>query len=64
MKKYYLITFLSLVLCFNVFSQPQAPIGKSWQKVEGLSDEFDSFDHTKWYDYNTNNWAGKNPELF
>ncbi|WP_109831081.1 T9SS type A sorting domain-containing protein [Reichenbachiella versicolor] len=32
----------------NVIAQPNPPSGKKWQKVENLSDEFDTWDGTKW----------------
>jgi len=30
------------------FAQPAAPAGKMWEKVNNLSDEFDTWDGTKW----------------
>ncbi|GEC72506.1 Por secretion system C-terminal sorting domain-containing protein [Flavobacterium flevense] len=48
-------TFKKLVCLFALvisgsysFAQPSPPAGKVWQKVENLSDEFNTWDSTKW----------------
>lgn len=43
------IPFILLVSCTSaVLAQPTPPPGKQWQVVEELTDEFDSWDSTKW----------------
>ncbi len=43
------IALIALTLCTtNSFAQPSAPAGMAWEKVEALSDEFDSWDEAKW----------------
>ncbi len=50
-----MIFFASISLLFalaliseNALAQPQSPKGFRWEKVEELSDEFNSWDNTKW----------------
>lgn len=42
------------------------PDGKTWSKIENLSDEFndDSFDNTKWQNTDPNRWIGRAPGIF
>ncbi len=50
---------------YFVGSDP-APSGKSWSKVEALSDEFDdgAFDETKWLNTDPRRWIGRPPGIF
>lgn len=43
-----------------------APSGKSWSKVENLSDEFNdgTFDETKWLNTDPKRWIGRAPGIF
>ncbi|WP_298537102.1 family 16 glycosylhydrolase [uncultured Algibacter sp.] len=42
------------------------PDGKTWSKVDGLSDEFDgtSLNETKWTNTDPNRWIGRAPGIF
>ncbi|WNJ17111.1 T9SS type A sorting domain-containing protein [Pontibacter sp. G13] len=43
------LTALCLISAFQAFAQPTAPAGQVWEEVPELSDEFDTFDNSKWY---------------
>ncbi|RMG27667.1 MAG: T9SS C-terminal target domain-containing protein [Bacteroidetes bacterium] len=54
MKRCYIRAFAPFfVFCLlagtQVFSQPTAPAGMKWEVVPALTDEFDSWDDTKWF---------------
>ncbi len=42
------------------------PDGKTWNKIENLSDEFsgDTFDNSKWQNTDSNRWVGRPPGIF
>ncbi|WP_298534593.1 T9SS type A sorting domain-containing protein [uncultured Algibacter sp.] len=43
------IILLSFLFSVKSFAQPTAPDGKEWVAVSGLTDEFDSWDTSKWF---------------
>lgn len=55
------ITLLAAIACFSLtlIAQPKAPSDFKWEMVESLSDEFDSFDRSKW-EYSLWNYAEPN----
>lgn len=63
MKKRNLLALLLLAICLGAVAQPTAPTGKKWQKVNLLSDEFDSFDNSKWQKGHPY-WTGRSPSQF
>ncbi|NJB81845.1 T9SS type A sorting domain-containing protein [Wenyingzhuangia aestuarii] len=68
-----LILFCSFVVNAQnapTFNNDPKPVGKAWQKVENMSDEFNNgtvFDTNKWHKNPTGNgwsWIGREPGLF
>ncbi len=51
---------------YFIGSADPAPSGKSWSKVENLSDEFDDgiFDESKWLNTDPKRWIGRAPGIF
>lgn len=47
------------LVCAASFAQPKAPKGFKWKKVDSMSDEFSSFDNSKW-EYSLWNYAVPN----
>lgn len=49
-RRAHFISFIAIcfLLTGYVYSQPDPPLGKEWQKVTSLSDEFDTWNSTKW----------------
>ena len=59
-----LLTLVSIISFQSGFSQPPAPPGKKWVKINKLSDEFNQgFNIRKW-SKNSPTWAGRKPGLF
>lgn len=46
--RFIIISLLIIMPCISNLAQPKTPNGMKWKKVEALSDEFDSWDKTKW----------------
>lgn len=67
MKKHTIL--LLLIITTSIFAQPEIK-GKSWHKIEALSDEFNSneIDQDKWHTaaqgHPELNWTGRAPALF
>ena len=50
MKTNLILVVMLLFLCNKAITQPIAPLGKKWKKIETLSDEFNKdFDEKKWF---------------
>lgn len=43
-----LLVILLMFRFVSLMAQPEAPNGKVWEKIPGLSDEFDTWDDSKW----------------
>ncbi|WP_223148863.1 T9SS type A sorting domain-containing protein [Aquimarina sp. RZ0] len=49
--------------CITLTAQPTPPSGKKWQKVNQLTDDFNSFDSSKWQKGHPY-WSGRSPSQF
>jgi hypothetical protein len=47
--KYFILTSIIILLSFHSNAQPTPPEGMLWVEVPALSDEFDSWDASKWF---------------
>ncbi len=55
---------LTVLFTTVLFAQPTPPSGKSWKRVNALSDEFNSLDGNKWKKNSHVNWKGRSPSQF
>lgn len=44
-----LLMFVAMCMSLSLLAQPQAPRGKEWKVVDKLTDEFDTWDDSKWF---------------